>query len=212
MVGGDGGLDVYELAPGFDRTGGAVRAYRSDLEGDSVGKGLKSQEAFRPPENMTVELLLKLERSPDETSGTISTAVAVRLGPRGGAFLGVAADRGRLAYWVQDDAATGLGDVTLVPRDWYYVAQTLQADSGRTTVSCYVANLSRGEQELTPVVENVVVQGTPAEGSLGIGKGFNHNLDDAYPWPGVLDEIAIYAAVLENNELQQHLQVLFETQ
>jgi hypothetical protein len=61
---------------------------------------------------------------------------------------------------------------------------------------------------LVAVVEERVVEGVPAFGRLGIGKGFDTNGGDAYAWPGVLDEVAIYDAVLPTETLREHLDVL----
>ena len=56
--------------------------------------------------------------------------------------------------------------------------------------------------------EDAVVEATPSPGRLGIGKGYDQNRKAAYPWPGSLDEIAVYGAVLGADELREHVEVL----
>jgi len=40
---------------------------------------------------------------------------------------------------------------------------------------------------------------------LGIGKGAGEHSMHAFPWPGELDEVAIYGRILDLATLQRHL-------
>ncbi len=208
MLGGTDGGDFYELAPGFDGASNAVRPYRSRQSGNTVGVGLESVGPFVPPARMTVELLLRLEESSGPTEEMIGAAVAVPATNRGVPFLGVTVDRGRLAFCLPQDASASPDRPRLVPGDWYYVAVSLETESGRTKANCYVADLSRDAPVLHWAVKDAIVQAAPSAGRLGIGKGYDENLKAAYPWPGTLDEIAIYDAVLGPDELKEHVEVL----
>ena len=71
-----------------------------------------------------------------------------------------------------------------------------------------LANLNGSPRELVAVVEEETVEGVPALGPLGVGKGFDPDAKDAYAWSGVLDEVAIYNTVLPLETLQEHVDVL----
>lgn len=208
MLDGTDGGDLYELAPGFDGASNAVRPYRSRESGNTVGVGLESAGRFIPPPQMTVELLLRLEESSGSTEELIAAAVAMPSHDRSVAFMGVAVDRGRLSLCMPQDASASLDLPQFVPGGWYYVAASLESESGRTRVNCYVADLSHEASVLRQAVKDVNLEATPSPGRLGIGKGYDASLKAAYPWPGALDEIAIYGAVLGPDELQEHVDLL----
>lgn len=208
MVAGDGGGDFYELAPGFDPESNAVRPYRSPVDGNTVGVGLQSRAGLPARSAMTVELLLKLEKAEGWTEETVCTAVASRGRQQGCGFYVAALDRGQLAYRLAGEARWGLTDVTLALGDWYYVAATFRADAGQTVVDFYSANLTRGEGTLTRAVRERRTGGVPAAGRLGIGTGYDDRGAAAYPWPGILDEVAIYDTALAEEALQEHLTAL----
>jgi hypothetical protein len=58
------------------------------------------------------------------------------------------------------------------------------------------------------VVRDQVVPGTPSASRLGIGKAFDWSTAHAYPWPGALDEVALYNVVLDSETLGRHLAAL----
>ena len=205
MHGGGGGLDIYESAPGLDRYTTALRPFR---DGDAVGVGLQSRTAFEPPQNLTVELLLMLETSAEPADAMIASAVGFPTDPPSAGALGVAADRRRLVFRPGQNLPAGADPAVIEPDRWYYVAATFEAGEGRTTVNGYLADLKEGDSRLVQIAEDLVVKGVPARGRLGIGKGFDRDGADAYPWSGRLDEIAIYDAVLDRQTLQQHLAAL----
>jgi ferric-dicitrate binding protein FerR (iron transport regulator) len=209
MHGGGGGLDIYASAPGLDSSTSALHPFRSRQDGDQVGVGLQSQaDAFRPPPELTVELLLVLETSTAPTDAMVASAVAFPADPPGAGALGVAADRGRLVFRPGQSVPEGADPALLEPDHWYYVAAIFKAGEGQTTVDGYLADLTQGDGQLVQVAQDLVLEGAPAHGRLGIGKGFDRNGGDVYPWAGRLDEIAIYGAVLDRQTLEQHLAVL----
>jgi hypothetical protein len=134
--------------------------------------------------------------------------VATRDGQREcGFFLG-AADEGHLVHLFDGDAEWIDGNLAFTPGEWYYVASTFRAADGQTTINTYAANLTLGEQKLSRVVVDAIAPGLPPPSRLGVGKGLDNTLAHAYPWPGRIDELAIYDAVLDEKTLAEHLKGL----
>jgi len=185
-----------------------VRPYRSPVDGNTVGVGLRSRAALEPLSALTVELLLKLEKPEGLSEGTVCTAVAFQKRHGGCGFCLAAIDGRRLACRLAPELPWGSTDVTLVLGDWYYVAATFRADNGQTTVDCYVADLTRGQRTLTRVARHQGAGRPPAAGLVGIGTGFQDAGANAYPWPGILDEVAIYDTVVARETLEEHLAAL----
>jgi len=208
MHGGRGGGRLDYLARGLDATTNAVAPYRTRRDGNAAGVALQSEKTFKPPPALTVELLLNFEGVSGPAEGATSAAVATRADDRDCGFFVVAADRGCLVHLMDGDSPWTESGLEFSPGEWYYVACTFRAGKGKTTVSTYVANLSRGERELRQVVGDQDAVGLPAASRLGIGKGFAENIAHAYPWAGGLDEVAIYNAVLDRQTLEKHLRVL----
>lgn len=205
MVGGAGGMDIYESAPGLDSHTTALHPYRGK---ETVGVALQSRAAFEPARGFTVELLLLLESTTTPTGAIVASAFAFQMAPPGAGSLGVAADRGHLVFRLGPSIPQRADAAVLEPGRWYYAVATFEAGEGQTTVHAYLADLEYGDCQLVQVAGDLVVEGTPASGPLGIGKGFDRNGADAYPWAGRLDEIAIYDAVLDRQTLEQHLGAL----
>jgi len=90
------------------------------------------------------------------------------------------------------------------------VAATFEAEEGQTTVDGYLADVTRGDGQLVQVAQDLVLEGAPAHGRLGIGKGFDRNGNHVYPWAGRLDKIAIYGEVLDRQTLERHLAALVD--
>ena len=189
----------------FDGNFGALLLRRSEQNGNREGVGLQSRTAFRPPPRFTVELLLVMDVENDEPllDTLAASAVAFQAHPAGA--MGVAVERGRLVFRIEQSTPEGK---QLVPGDWYYVAATFESGKDHTTVNAYLANLTEGDGQLEQVAKNLVLEGTPADGALGIGMGYDQNGDRAYPWAGRVDEIAIYSAILDRGTLDDHLQAL----
>ena len=209
MRNGRGGGNLRDAAAGFDATTNAIAPQRAEQDGNTNGVALESDAAFEPPPQMTVELLLRFD-PPPRADGLIAAAVATRDSDRNCGFLVAAADRGRPvqlldaeAPWTEAD-----DDFAFIPGDWYYVAATFRVEGGQTRLNTYVANLRRGERTLTCVVRDRLVPGVPPSSRLGIGKAFEANLTHTYPWAGILDEVAIYNAVLDETTLSEHLRAV----
>ena len=204
--------------PGVDATTNAVAPYRDPARGNTVGVGLQSEAGsapkretvawFIPPEAFTIELLVSFEGFVGAADGQVATAIATRTGERECGFFLAAVDRGRLVHLMDGDAPWVCSEVECVPGEWYYVASTFRVRGAETIINTYVANVTRGETALRRVVEDEVAVGKPAAGPLGIGKGFAANLAHAYPWSGMLDEVAIYNKVLNRRTLEKHLKTL----
>jgi hypothetical protein len=191
----------------------AVAIRRSQSNSDTQGKALQSERDFVPPERMTLELLLRFDGFPAPGAGSIAAAVATRADASDcGFFLGVVED-GQLAHLFDADA--NWVETGFIPRtgEWYYVVSTFEPAGGnQTKINTFVASLSDEHPELVHVVKGHVVEGTPAVGRLGIGKGFDETRAHAYPWSGALDEIAVYNEVLEEPRLKEHLSLLSGTE
>jgi hypothetical protein len=163
---------------------------------------------FEPPRKLTVELLLRLENSTAPIDTMVASAVAFPADPVGAGALGVVADRGQLVFRPGQSALEGADPAVLEPDRWYYVAATFVAGDGQTTVNGHLADLSQGDGQMVRIAQDLVLEGVPKPGPLGIGKGFDRNGADAYPWSGRLDEIAIYGAVLDRQTLERHVAAL----
>lgn len=208
MSGGRGGGDLAYRRGVLDAANTVVQPRRGSLSGNTTGVGLQSDGLFQPPARMTVELLVCFTGFEAMDEGTVGAAVATRAGARDCGFLAVAVDTGQIAYLLDGDAPWGGSTSSLIPGEWYYLAATFQAESGKTKVNVYLANLTRGEKTLKWAVQDEPAPGTPAASRLGIGKGFDRNVAHAYPWPGLLDEVAVFDTVLDRHSLQQHLDAL----
>lgn len=205
-AGGSAEFVASPLAPGES----VLRPRRGTYAGNTVGAALQSEAVFHPPQAMTVELLVCFAGFGAVREGAVGAALATRSGARDCGFFIVAVDAGEIAHLFDGDEAWGGSEARLLPSEWYYLASTFLADpqTGTTTVNTYLANLTRGETSLQWVVRDEVCQGTPAASRLGIGKGFDRNLAHAYPWPGMIDEVAVYQVVLGRETLERHLEAL----
>ncbi len=204
MAGGRGGGAIDYSIPGPDPTSEAIRTFRGPVDGDSNGVALQSEGRFQPPAEMTVEVLLNFAGFDGEATG-VAAVVATRDSHRNCGFLIAVADDGHLVHLFDGDAEWTAGDFILTPGEWYYVASTFRSGPEQTTINTYAANLSRGERRLTQVLTDALAPGIPPPGRLGVGKGLDNTLAHAYPWPGRIDELAIYDAVLDFQTLQEHL-------
>jgi hypothetical protein len=208
MRDGSGGGAIDYAAAGFDSTAGALRPYRALYQGNTRGVALQSEAIFQPPKAMTIELLLCCADPGEGQGEAIVAAVATRASRRDCGFLVAALGRGQIAVLLDGRARWLESAASMVPGDWYYLASTFDTEGGRTLVNCYVANLSAGQRRLDGAIRDQWVAGAPAAGPLGVGKGFDGEIAHAYPWPGALEGLAIYDAVLDAATLQSHLDAL----
>jgi hypothetical protein len=202
MVSGRGGGAMQYTLPGLDQTSNAVSPWRSD---SSAGVALQSGAVFDPPEKMTVELLLNYSPLENSREAMVAAAACTRTDGRRCGFFVAVADNGELVHLFDADAPWVESGVEFTAGDWYYVASTFRAEGNSTRVNTYVANVTRGEKTLAHVVRDQLAPGVAGPSPLGIGKGFSNDQTHAYPWPGGLDEVAIYKAVLPQETLQMHL-------
>lgn len=209
MVSGRGLHGVKFGAAGLDASTSVLEPSRAGKGGNSRGAGLQSQAVFTPPADMTIELLLRFTGGADDDEPLVAAAVATREDRRRCGFLVAAADRGQLVHLLDAEADWLADELEFTPGDWYYLAVTLHGEAGRTRINAYAANVSRGQAALGQVVKDRTLPGVVPASRLGIGKGFNAEVAHAYPWPGALDEVAIYDGILGTKELQEHLASLF---
>jgi hypothetical protein len=209
MADGDGHGFVYDLVPGFDPGSCAVRPSRGPDSPNRMGVALQSSRPLSEAGAITVELLLKFHGFDGEPASPIGVAVGTApQQDRWGLFVSAVDEAGQLGLLRRAEQSWPEESICLEPHRWYYLAATYQLEAGRTRVNCYLADLNGSAGELDPVVKGQVVEGLPAFGPLGVGKGFDPNGKDAYAWPGVLDELAIYDTVLPPETLQEHVNVL----
>ena len=208
MVSGRGRGSLDYAAKGLDLTTEAIAPHREPIGGKENGVALQSEARFHPPKEMTIELLLKYQIPKDAGDDTVALAVATREGQRDCGFYVTAVGRGHLSLLLDGEADWVNMETTLTPGRWYYVVVTFDAGEKTTIVNAYVADLTGGQRALKQILNNKEVPGVPAMSRLGIGKGFDATGAHAYPWSGELDEVAVYDAVLEEEVLQSHVNVL----
>ena len=208
MHGGRGRGLVDYTAEGIDLTTEAIRPHREGQNGNEIGSALQSEVRFHCPQAMTVELLLKYELPTDVNDDSVALALATRDADVDCGFFVAAAGEGYLSLLLDAEADWLEMDMQFKPDHWYYLAVTFDTGQEDTIVSAYAADLTAGQRQLQPLVVDEVVAGVPAVSRLGIGKGFDYAGAHAYPWPGSIDEVAIYDAVLDQVTLQQRIDVL----
>lgn len=208
MHGGRGRGTPSYWADGFDDTTNAVQPFRDQVDGNRVGVGLQTEGHFSPPAEMTVEALLCYDGMVQGADAPVAVAVGTRRDAKHCGFLLAAAGRGQLTHLMDADAPWTESNLELAAGHWYYVAATFRSEGEHTRMSVYAADLTLGQDRLRCVLSDVACSGRPAGGLLGIGKGFQEGVAHAYPWPGRLDEVAVYGAVLDQDALQRHLDAL----
>lgn len=208
MVSGRGRGSVDYSAKGLDLTTEAIGPHREPVGGKENGVALQSEARFHPPKEMTIEILLMYRIPEDGNDDTVALAVATREDQRNCGFYVTAVGRGHLSLLLDGEADWVNMETILTPERWYYVAVTFDAGEETTIVNAYVADLTGGQQALKQVLNNLEVPGVPVMSRLGIGKGFDATGAHAYPWSGELDEVAVYDAVLEKEDLQSHVNAL----
>ncbi len=208
MVGGRGRGSIDYTARGLDLTTEAIHLHREPQGGNENGVALQSEAQFHPPIAMTIELLLRYRIPEDVNDETVALAVATRDGDRPCGFYVAAVGPGHLSVLLDGEADWVEMETLLAPEHWYYLAVTFQAGEKSTVANAYVVDLTEGSAKLQHVLKNTEIPGVPPTSRLGIGKGFDYTGAHAYPWSGELDEVALYDAVLEEKELQDHADLL----
>ena len=212
MFGGSGGGKVGYFAAGAGPTSRAVWPFRAPIAGNSQGVGFQTAAMFEPSDAFTVECILAFRRPENFASEDI----CVILGSWG------ASDRGSLLL-----AADGYGQLLvaldpnqgwleipfrLLSNDWYYLAVSFRKSEGESvtgaTVDLWAGNLNQPGAKLIRVLTDQRVGGWLPAGWLGVGKGFESGGAHAYPWPGPIDEVALYKEALKDEEIAEHFQIL----
>ncbi|MGB4727802.1 MAG: FecR domain-containing protein [Thermogutta sp.] len=209
-------LDVQQIS-GYDSQSRAVKLIRGTYSGDTVGVGLQTIDPVVLPRAMTVEMIVRFDGWPSAGENTLACLLATRQDQRRCAvWLGVvpvereSRHLGRLVHLCDGMAPWTETKGTLVPGHWYYVAATFEPERDATRVSTWLADLTEKEP-LVCVLKDGQLAGRPVDGYLGIGKGFDDGMSHAYPFPGAIDELAIYNGVLEEDLIRFHLTHLIGT-
>lgn len=215
MSNGDGRGRLQTGVRGWDATSRAVHTFRASADGNRSGVGMVSESSFAPPPRLTIELLARFD-SQQREPGAIYSIVATRTDRRACSFFLAAVDDGRLALlfdadagWVTPQNKTTLRPLIGTRGNWHYLALTAAEEGDGVRVSVYCADLTRGDRQLSCLIDSVNVPGRLAVGPLAVGCGFADDLTHAYPWAGAIDELAIYNDVLDQSELQKHVDLLW---
>ncbi|GEM_PF-1203674 len=210
MFGGSGGGAVDYQERGLDSSTRAVRFYRGVRSGNTQGVALQTLGDFEPPRALTVELLLRMDPPAERDPQATCVAVGTRASADQCSFWVVADGEGRLLHLFDANSQWLESGIRLLFGQWYYVAVTVATVPEGVKVNVYCGPLDGSEARLQRLVAETLVPGSLAKGPLGVGKGFQANLAHAYPWPGAIDELAIYEGVLEEETLQAHYRLLLE--
>jgi hypothetical protein len=206
-----------EHVVGFEPQSKAVKLIRGAYSGDTVGVGLQTTEPIAFPQSMTVEMIVRFDgwtMSQTDTLGCLLSAWQDQR--RCGVLLGVVPvnrrdnpQNAKLVHLLDGASPWTETQGELVRGCWHYLVATFERNGTMTRVSTWLANLSeRGP--LVCVMRDGSVPGNPADGYLGLGKGFDAGMSHAYPFPGAIDELAIYNGVLGEDEIRSHLEHLID--
>ncbi len=204
--GGGGRLEFLRTGP--DPSTPVLVPCRGEAFGGIRGRGLQSQSVFQPPAAMTIELLLYFSRADKDPEGFIACAVSTRNDADHCGFLVTAIRDGELTCLLDGGAEWLRSGFKFTPGRWYYVASTFRVKGPDTEVNTFAADLSDKTPKLNWIVQNQIAPGVPVAGPLGIGKGFDGQTANAYPWAGQLGLVAIYDTVLESQTLEKHFKAL----
>jgi hypothetical protein len=215
MFGGAGGGKALYFQPGASSLSRSVVPFRAETAGNSLGAAFQSTEVFVPSESLTVQAICRF----DGLSHPQPEDVCILLGTRAGAdrcgFLLAADGFGRLLCLFEANSPWLEIPVRLLPGGWYYLAATFEnrENQGRpgSRVTVFVGELD-GPSSLTKVVDGVWIPGQLPGGFLGVGKGFEKNGAHAYPWPGAIDELAVFSSALEEVTIRKHFGLLVGSQ
>lgn len=212
MFEGAGGGQMDYFQPGADPTGRAVAFHRAGDRGNSRGVALQTVEVFVPPETFTIQAIVRFDRPAIPREEDLCVLLGTRQGPSRCGFLVVADGWGRLGIILDAERPWLETPLRFTPGEWYFVAVVFcredRDDTPGTVVDAYAAALGEPRQALTKILRGVWVPGWVASGQLGVGKGFEKNGAHAYPWPGAVDEIAIFDVALTEAQIERHFTAL----
>ncbi|MGQ9563842.1 MAG: FecR domain-containing protein [Thermogutta sp.] len=209
-------LELEQVA-GYEPQSKAVKLVRGAYSGDTVGVGLQSLDQVVLPQAVTVEMIFRFDGWPTSGGNTLGCLLSTRQDQRRWSVLlgaipithGENAASARLVHLLDGRSRWTETQGVLVPGCWYYVAATFDGNERTTRVSTWLVNLSERGPFIC-VFKDGLVAGTPTGGYLGVGKGFDAGMSHAYPFPGAIDELAIYNGVLGEREIRSHLAHLVE--
>ena len=207
----------------FDASTTSLTSYR---EGNNFagGAGLSTVSEITLPASLTVEALIRPLSAPIDKGHAV---MAMSSGERGYFIItqrnGSADDGNPNLY--DDSLNTLIGDgyttednikvleKPYFPGDWYYVVNTYTHSGGDTTITSYVANLTRGETALTKVADGIVATGNyGASAPLGVGLADISKVNPPGPYAlafnGQIDEVALYDTVVDETTLEGHYDAL----
>ncbi len=212
MFGGSGGGRVGYFSAGASSASRAVWPFRPPVAGNSQGVGFQTAAMFQPSDAFTVECILAFRRPENPASEDICVILGSRGASDGGSFLLGADGYGQLL--VALDPNQGWLDIPfrLLSNDWYYLAVSFRKSEGElvtgATVDLWAANLNQPGPKPIRVLAEQRIAGWLGTGWLGVGKGFETGGAHAYPWAGLIDEVALYKETLNEEEIVEHFQIL----
>lgn len=224
---GSSGFDPVTFIPGFAVPGGFAptsTAVLTTRHGSTQhwGAGLSTPDAnsadyLSLPSTLTVEALFRPDEAwlPTGTNNAYIVSFRPASNRRGYFVMQRQATAGEASRLVTN-IGNGFGGgnelqllSSLTPGNWYYTATTFDVDEGNntTTVTGYIADLTAGDTELTPLGSETVSGSYLGDAPLAIGVLNNKAYAGDYEhfFPGAIDEVALYDGVLDQATLQSHL-------
>ena len=210
--GNDLGVDLVE---GLDSSSMAIHTKHLDDDGSDRGSGnyYRTIDDITLGETVTFEAIFR-------PLGLVSTGYIQALSGRG-YFLVQRGDN--FAHRIGDQSFTNyLKDGSPYTMDigaWYYFAGTFEVDAeNNITITPYIANLTEGETILTPLDTVSFEDESSWVGTSPLGVGglqsrtFPTGVGAAQAFPGLIDEMALHEAALTEQQLQEHLDAIWDTE
>ena len=213
--------DIAYGVAGFDGTSDAVTTFREVPGSDSDGGAAFHNDAVTLGSAMSFVVVFQPTEA-EITGGNFNLGyiLATRVGGDRGYFLfqGSAEQDGEGAFGQDgNDLASVVGSSfnvaneqtlaeTIQAGNWYFAAGSYTTDGTDTTFTNYLADLTAGDTTLT-TVGPVTVPGMFPTGATPLGIGARWD-GPGEAFPGQIDEVNLYNAVLDENTLQVHLDQL----
>lgn len=210
--------------PGRTATSNAVLTTRHPTEVHN-GAGLTTADAdlndfLSLPSTLTVEALFRPDEDTLPTGTNHAYIVTSRPASESRGYFVMQSqvsiegtDKSRLRTNIGSDFESD-GEVEfllpLTPGNWYYTAATYEVDtaSDTTTITAYIADLTGGDATLNPLGSKTVQGSYLGDAPLTIGLMSDAAYDTfgyQHFFPGAIDEVALYSALLDQPTLQSHL-------
>ena len=206
---------------GFDGTSDAVTTFRQIPGSDSDGGAAFHSDAVTLGPAFSFEVVFQPTEA-EITGGIFNLGyiLATRVGGDRGYFLlqGSAEQDGGGAFGQDaNDLASIVGSSfnvaneqtlaeTIQAGHWYFAAGSYTTDGENTTFTIHLADLTANDTTLTTAGLKTVSGTYPTESTpLGIGARWDGSGE---AFPGQIDEVNLYSAVLDENTFQMHLDQL----